>query len=248
LSLLRGMADGTVRMRVVGNAVRVSAANFGKCMALRERIATRRYLIFVAIILFLLLGLVGGSARADNRNEGVAALGASAQFAIEDLDGDLRPDLASIQAGQSGFSRTDYWIQLQLSAAGRQFIRVVGPAGGLAIEARDVNGDRAIDLVLVTAWHRQPVAILLNDGHGGFSRVEPSAFPEAFGEPAADWASVLGVAIDAVGVAPQSRAGICADSRAGPRATTHTDSSPRLSAGFLLDAFVVSHAGRAPPL
>ena len=103
-------------------------------------------------------------------------------------------------------------------------------------------------LVLVTVWHRQPVAILLNDGHGGFSRVEPGAFPEAFGEPGADWAVVLGVASDAVGVAPQSRAGICADTRAGPRAGRHADSIPRLSAGFLLDAFVVSHAGRAPPL
>jgi hypothetical protein len=217
-------------------------------MELRERIAARRHFFFAALIILSLLGLVGGGARADTRNEGVASLGPSAQFAIGDFDGDLRPDLASIQAGQSGFSRTDYWIQLQLSAVGRQFIRVVGPNGGLAIEARDVNGDRAIDLVLVSAWHRQPVAILLNDGHGGFSRVEPGAFPEAFGEPAADWAVVLGVASDAVGVAPQSRAGICADTRAGPRAGRHADSIPRLSAGFLLDAFVVSHAGRAPPL
>jgi len=226
----------------------VYASKIGAQVACRERFAARRHLLFAAPVLLLLLGLVGGSARADTRNPGTVSGGASAQFAIEDFDGDLRPDVASIQAGQSGFSRTDYWIQLQLSAAGRQFIRVVGPAGGLAIEARDVNGDRAIDLVLVTAWHRQPVAILLNDGRGGFSRVEPTAFPEAFGEPASDWVSACGVAIDAVGVAPQSRAGISADTRAGPHAGTQADSIPRLCAGFLLDAFVVSHAGRAPPV
>jgi hypothetical protein len=225
---------------------------FGRLMPLRQKLATRRYFLFAAAISFLLIGLGGGraAASADLRVAAVASLGtgAGSQFAIEDLDGDLRPDVASIQAGLSGSSRTDYWIQLQLSAAGRQFIRVAGPAGGLEIEARDVNGDRAIDLVLVTAWLRQPVAILLNDGHGGFSRVEPAAFPEAFGEPAANWASELGVAIDAVGAPAQPRAGIGAVRRARTVAGLRADSIPRLSAGFPLQAFIFSHAGRAPPI
>lgn len=212
---------------------------------------TRRaaHVAFVWAALMLFFSLIGsGVARADQRGAAGASLGPNAQFAIQDFDGDLRPDVASIQAGQSGFSRTDYWIQLQLSAAGRQFILVVGPAGGLEIEARDVNGDRAIDLVLVTAWHRQPVAILLNNGHGGFSRVEPAAYPEAFSEPGANWVAACGMTMDAVGVPPQSRAGICADTRAGPYAGMHADSISRLSAGFIFDHFVVSHAGRAPPV
>jgi hypothetical protein len=223
---------------------------FGRLMALQQKLATRRYLLFAAAISFLLIGLSGGwvAAGAQVRGAAAASLGAGSQFAIEDFDGDLRPDVASIQAGLSGSARTDYWIQLQLSAAGRQFIRVAGPAGGLEIEARDVNGDRAIDLVLVTAWRREPVAILLNDGHGGFSRVAPAAFPEAFGEPAANWTSALGVAIEAVGAPPQPRAGIGAVRRARTDAGSHADSIPRLSAGFLLQDFVGSHAGRAPPL
>jgi len=233
------------------------AREFGALRGLRERLATWRPISFAAPMLLLLLGLVGSKARADVRGAAgspdqlivpAASLGPNGQFAIEDFDGDLRPDLASIQAGQSGTSHTDYWIQLQLSRAGRQFIRVVGPVGGLAIEARDVNGDRAVDLVLVTAWHRQPVAILLNDGHGNFSRVEPTAFPEAFGEPGANWTCASGVAMDAACVAPQSRAWICTDTRAGPHAGSHADSIPRLCAGFLLDEFAVSHAGRAPPV
>src|SRR5271170_3994083 len=65
--------------------------------------------------------------------------------------------------------RTNYSVQLHLSSVGQHSIQLVAPAGGLQIEARDVNGDDAIDLVLTTAWLKQPVAIFLNDGHGSFS-------------------------------------------------------------------------------
>jgi hypothetical protein len=98
-------------------------------------------------------------------------------FAVADFDGDLRPDLAHIQIGRSDAALTDYWVQLQLSGAGQQSILVVAPSGGLQISVRDVNGDDAPDLVLTTSWLKTPVAILLNDGRGGFSRKEPSAFP-----------------------------------------------------------------------
>jgi hypothetical protein len=227
-----------------------SAPNFGLLMIVRDKLAIRSHAVFPPLILLLFFGLVCGNAAAsaDVRKVPAGSLAPDPQFAIEDLDGDLRPDVASIQAGQSDFSSTDYWIQLQLSEVGRQFIRVVGPNGGLSIEARDVNGDRAIDLVLVTAWRRQPVAILLNDGHGSFSRVDPTAFPEAFSEPATIWASASGQAIDSVGVPPQSRAGICQKTKVRPNFRSHADSIPQLSAGFLFDLFLVSHAGRAPPL
>jgi hypothetical protein len=219
-------------------------------MIVRDKLAIRSHAFFPLLILLLFLGLVCGNAAAsaDVRNVPAGSPAPNPQFAIEDFDGDLRPDVASIQAGQSDFSSTDYWIQLQLSEVGRQFIRVVGPIGGLSIEARDVNGDRAIDLVLVTAWHRQPVAILLNDGHGSFSRVDPTGFPEAFNEPTTNWAPTSEHSIDAFGVPPQSRAGICQKTKVRPHSRSHADSIPPLSAGFLFDPFLVSHAGRAPPL
>jgi hypothetical protein len=113
--------------------------------------------------------------------------GMRAQFAVADFDGDVRPDLATIESGSNHAGATDYWVQLRLTTAGHQSIRLLAPAGGLWIEARDVNGDQAVDLVLTTAWFNQPVAILLNDGHGRFSRVQPATFSAAFGDSGPDW-------------------------------------------------------------
>src|SRR5262249_46952129 len=95
-------------------------------------------------------------------------------FAVADFDGDLLPDVAAVQIGQSGFAQTDYWIQVQLSASGRQTIHVMAPSGGLQVTAKDLNGDLAPDLVLTTSWSREPVAVYLNDGHGRFTRVDPA--------------------------------------------------------------------------
>jgi hypothetical protein len=55
------------------------------------------------------------------------------------------------------------------------------------IEARDVNGDHAPDLILATAWFKEPVAVFLNDGHGSFSRIEPAKFPVAFTSGTGSW-------------------------------------------------------------
>jgi hypothetical protein len=143
---------------------------------------------FRCICLLLLLALFCGGADANTdvqqqapvTSNGPGSIGPGLSFAIADFDGDHRPDVASVQADRTGFSRSDYWIQLQLTTTGRQSFQVVASIGGLQIAARDVNGDRAVDLVLTTALLSQPVAIFLNDGHGSFSRAEPTAFPEAF--------------------------------------------------------------------
>src|SRR5208283_2221452 len=103
------------------------------------------------LCLLLVTGLVAGAAKvAEAQSTPPTAVGLGLPFAIADLDGDLRPDLADVQIGRSDLSFTDYWIQLRLSAAGPQTILVVAPSGGLQIAARDVNGDHAIDLVLTT--------------------------------------------------------------------------------------------------
>ena len=108
------------------------------------------------------------------------APGRGLPFAIADFDGDHQPDVASVQAAPGESSRDDYWVRLRLSASGKRYIPLTAPRGGLRVEALDVNGDHAVDLVFATAWLDRPVAILLNDGHGNFSRVDPSAFPQAF--------------------------------------------------------------------
>ena len=162
--------------------------------------------LYRSLCLLFFTGLVAGAAAAADRpTANAASQGPNLSFSIADFDGDAKPDLASVQYGTSDSTRTDYRIQLQLSAAGRQTFQIVAPMGGLHIISRDVNGDHALDLVLTTAWLRQPVAILLNDGHGNFSRVEPDAFPQAFSESETSWGSATEHAIDAVGVPPQSR-------------------------------------------
>jgi hypothetical protein len=204
-------------------------------------------LLVVCSCLLLIFGFVGSSAAAQEAQKAAAApVSLGQQLAISDFDGDLQPDLAIVQAGTTASGSTDYWIQLQLSAVGRESIRIVAPAGGLLIEARDVNGDHAVDLILSTSL-RQPVAVFLNDGHGSFSRVAPSVFPGAFSNPLTNWASASDQSTDAVGVPPQSRPEIlqAAKTLANIHPRAHSISHP--DAGFAVDSSLVSHAGRAPP-
>jgi hypothetical protein len=211
---------------------------------------TPRNSILGASVLSLLLGLIGAAGAAANtniQNDPVTTARPGLPFAIADFDGDTRPDLASVQSSANSPGNTDYRIQLQLSAVGQQSIELVAPAGGLRIEARDVNGDHAVDLVLTTAWFREPVAIYLNDGHGRFSRAKPDAFPRAFRGSKKNWTSTTDLATDAVGVPPQSGAGI----RAAESDSLHDKTPQRLippsSAGFSINPFLISQPGRAPP-
>ena len=98
------------------------------------------------------------------------------RFAIGDFDGDREPDLATVEIGRFNSLHSRYWISLQLSTGRLQTVGVTGPAGGLVLLARDVNGDRALDLVLVTAWRHELVGVLLNDGEGNFSAADPGQF------------------------------------------------------------------------
>ena len=204
---------------------------------------------FLCLAFLSLFGMAGNSAAAGPNVQNLPApsFEPGPQFAIADFDGDVRPDWATIQAGLNNSGDTNYWIQLQLSTGGPQSIRLVGPAGGLRIEARDVNGDHAVDLVLATAWFRQPVAVLLNDGHGRFSRVEPTAFPDAFADSRTNWGSASNVLGDALGFPPESRAGICQEGRGLLRGRSPTNRISFSSADFLVNLLFVSHAGRAPP-
>jgi hypothetical protein len=215
----------------------------------RDKLAKRAHLLLRFIILSLFFGLVfGGTAtRVYAENPPATSLGPGLTFAIADLDGDRRPDFANIQAGQNKFGSSDYSIQIYFSEVGHQSIDLVAPVGGLLIEARDVDGDHSIDLVVSTAWRKQPVAIFLNDGHGTFSRAEAAAFPGAFSKCQTDLVSGSNPATDALGVSSQPGAGICPDEN-----DSEVDRSPAnlifvLSAGFPPDSFLTSRAGRAPP-
>lgn len=199
--------------------------------------------------LLLILGILAPRLplRADAGTETIASAGPGLPFAIADFDGDHRPDLASIQFGQTDSSTSDYWVQVQLSRSGQSVFRLVAPKGGLRIEARDVNGDHAVDLILSTAWLRQPVAILLNDGHGSFLRVAPTAFPAAFQRSDLNWSDSANQPIETFGISQEFRSGMCA--QASKSASTQPDAASIQHAGvtFTSAYLLASCAGRAPP-
>ena len=215
-----------------------------------QKLLSQRFtaLRFLCCLLFFFGVWAGTASAADGPSAPAAFPGPGLSFSIADFDGDSKPDLASVETGKSDLARTDYSIQLQFSAAGRQTFEIVAPVGGLRIVARDVNGDHTPDLILTTTWFGQPVAILLNDGHGSFSREDPAAFPEAFSESEAKWLSNTTHATDAIGAPPQSREDLCSESDffSHQRALGRLAASSDARTGF--GPFFICHLGRAPPL
>lgn len=201
-----------------------------------------------ACVLFLAALFVGPAIGREIQRPGAPVVVPGLPFAIADFDGDLNPDLARVEVGSSDSTRSVYSIQFQLTTVGRQSIRLVAPVGGLQLLARDVNGDHAIDLVVMTAGLGQPVAVFLNDGHGGFSQGDKNVFPGAFGNSAQNnLASPSGRLTDDIGFPPQTRVGI------SPQTQLRLGLSPDASAvasaglGFLLRPFLISRPSRAPP-
>jgi hypothetical protein len=213
-----------------------------------EALASLKFMNGLLRLLILACLVAGGIASAHAQTSPVTSAGSRLTFAVADFDGDFRPDLADVGIGRSSVSLTDYWIRFRLSAAERQTILVVAPSGGLEIAARDVNGDHAIDLIVTTIWLRRPVAILLNDGHGRFSRVDPAGFPEAFRECGLRWSSSAEqLPCGVLGSPPQSRCGIFSAAERAPRDWPRVGAVSLLSYGFVDSALLIVHRGRAPP-
>jgi hypothetical protein len=125
-------------------------------------------------------------------------------FAIADFDGDSRPDLASVDAGQSSSRNTHYLIAFHLSGGAGQTVGITAPTGGLQITSRDVNGDSFPDVIVTTAWTNRPVAILLNDGLGNFTAANPAEFQSAFIDSKTSWTAATDEIRDATAL-PLSR-------------------------------------------
>ena len=223
------------------------ATNFSVPNFLRYQRVPIRFLYPSLCLLFFVGLLAAAASAADAPGTHGASPGRNLSFSVADFDGDSKPDLASVEYRTSDSTRADYLIQLQLSAAERQSFQIAAPVGGLQIVARDVNGDHALDLVITTTWLGQPVAILLNDGHGKFSRIDSDAFPGAFRESAIGWNSSTQHEIEAVGVPPQSRDEICLGTEHFVHLRAHTGLAPGTNSQFVVSAFLISHQGRAPP-
>src|SRR5271154_1179046 len=124
------------------------------------------------------------------RHSQPAVLGINSYFAIADFDGDQKPDLATVEVQKGSSSRTtQYSIRFQLTAGISQVFGVTAPSGGLQIVARDVNGDNVLDVLVTTSLQHEQVAVLLNDGHGKFTRADASEFPAAIQDNSRRWIS-----------------------------------------------------------
>jgi hypothetical protein len=227
----------------------------------RTRSRVIKKLVVWAAVSFLLALVAGIASKAttvrETPNENAAANNHGAhnlswpapQFVIADFDGDLRPDLASVQVENSTAASSTYWIHVRVSGTEREPMSLVAPVGGLTIEARDVNGDHTVDLVLTTAFTERPIAIFLNDGHGGFSRAATNAFPSAFSRSETEIGDDRKQIADTLGaIPPQSHGGIQPVSKDRLLAGIRVRARRSLRAGFVHDPLVGSCAGRAPPI
>jgi hypothetical protein len=223
------------------------ASNLSLVKSARACAMAKHCLLLSAIASLLFLGFGGLTFAAQLAPENLSSsLWPVPQFAIADFDGDVRPDLASIEGGLNSSGDTNYWIRLQLSAGGPQSIHLVAPAGGLFIEARDVNGDHAIDLVLATAWHKQPIAVFLNDGHGRFTRTEPTRFPQALDQSHKYWRATPNHVTDAVGTPASCGKGF--SKAKGLRHVLTPAALIPISCWMLkIDPCLLLESGRAPP-
>lgn len=92
--------------------------------------------------------------------------------ALRDLDGDRVPD-AAFHVVTGTRSSPQPAVVVRFSADRRdEWIPLPTALGGLALSARDVDGDDDVDLVLTRLFHRRPAAVLVNDGSGEFSLMD----------------------------------------------------------------------------
>ena len=210
----------------------------------------RRIIPLPAALRLCLLVLVGsffGSIPAQASNVSALVSGSRLPFAIDDFDGDHRPDLASVQPISKDSSGTIYRIQFQLSAVGQQFIHLVGPSGGLQITTRDVNGDDIPDLIVSSAWREETLAVLVNDGRGAFSLTDPASFPRAPGGSGKTLNATLPPQTDTVATPTKLTVGDFSGLKYLLHPSPATGSIPRANFATLRSLLLESLLGRAPP-
>ena len=97
------------------------------------------------------------------------------------LDKDNRLDTAISRVEGRNAQGYVYRIDLTLSSGARvgSFTVSADSRWGINITPRDVDGDHDLDLVITTAFSRQPVGIWINDGNGTFAEGDPDDYSDA---------------------------------------------------------------------
>jgi hypothetical protein len=110
-----------------------------------------------------------------------SALAIRGTAGVADFDGDSRTDIAFARPRGLVNGVYHYQIEVLLSAQQRTTFEVEsGPAGGgLQITARDIDGDRDLDLVITMEFSGKRVGVWINDGHGGFTPGDAAIYPDS---------------------------------------------------------------------
>ena len=141
-------------------------------------------------ILFLILVLAAANACVAATGQGSIASSLHLRslehvgWAVADFDGDSRPDMAITKMNAQGGGYV-FGLELNLSAshAGEPAARVpafpfiASSMFGVHLTPRDVDGDHDLDIVVTMGFTRQPVAVWINDGQGGFEEGDLAAYP-----------------------------------------------------------------------
>jgi hypothetical protein len=178
----------------------------------------------------------------------LAHAAAAVHFTIADFDGDSRPDFATVETGLIGASRARYWIDFRMSAGARQSIGVNAPVGGLEIASRDVNGDNVVDLIVSTVWLNEPVAILVNDGHGNFSVADPAKFSAVFANLDQNFTAPNSENKESSAALLSRTNDECAIDASATEPSVAISTSPSEFSQHRVFPLAVSVLGRAPPL
>jgi hypothetical protein len=172
----------------------------------------------------------------------------SSSFAIADFDGDRIPDLATVNFDRSDASSARYSIRFTMATGPSQTIGLTAPFGGLLLSARDVNGDNALDLIVTTPALRQPVAILLNNGHGKFTMANPAPFSIAIWDSPSGWQPASAPDQWAAALPPRSSSlGRCAQASSRASIKIVTELLPSFRTLHISNVQRFSLYGRAPP-
>ena len=105
-------------------------------------------------------------------------------WAVADFDGDSQPDLAITKMEAQGAGYV-YWLEFDLSTKREAdptrrrpgLPALASSVFGLHLTPRDVDGDHDLDIVITVGIARQPVAVWINDGQGGFAEGDLAAYP-----------------------------------------------------------------------
>jgi hypothetical protein len=116
-------------------------------------------------------------AAGDSFRLGTAAAPFGWSTTVADLDRDGWPDVAIADRRGRQLGGFAYLIELHISNAGIQTFAFCSPHDALTVTARDVDGDRDLDLVVTPPLTRDVVGLWLNDGSGRFRSVELAASP-----------------------------------------------------------------------